>query len=42
MRSLLFIIYIGLSACRSDKAVKAFNNDPTATITSHADGDDGH
>ena len=27
-------------ACESDKGIKKFNNPPTATVTSHGDGDD--
>ena len=40
MRIALLGVLSILSACDSDKAVKAFNNDPTASITSHADGDE--
>ena len=41
MRTLTPVVLTGLivlSACEGDKGVKAYNNDPTAAITSHTSG----
>ena len=40
MRTLLFSIFSVLAACGSDEGVKAFNSDPSASISSHTTGDD--
>ena len=38
MRAILPILISLLWACSSEEGVKVYNSDPTATITSHADG----
>ena len=39
MRHLSLFFGLGVLSCNSDEAVKVFNTQPEAVITSHSDGD---
>lgn len=40
MKPILYLTLFSVVACTSDEGVKVYNNDPEATITSHATGSD--